>query len=530
MAMLWPRELPTWVAQDPRRAAEIQVFNRLRDLLNDEWSVYYSRPWWGLSNSGGEVDGEADFVLAHPHFGVLFIEVKGGQVTYESSTSKWTSRDRFGVVHRIKDPVQQALKSKHILLKKFQNHVGWPTRRVRLGHGVLLTDSDAPQQGLIAGYERELFCFATQFRDGLDQWLLNRLDIATNDDIGPGTTGVGAIDATIASPVKLRVPLHRELDGDTAAQDLLLTGAQLQALAFIDDRNRVVIEGGAGTGKTVLACELACRRVNAGKRVLLCCVNESLVNSLRDRCGRNTLLNVCSVKQIIDTIQARIEESFDVVIIDEGQDVHWEDWSQLETLIFEGGELKVFFDSNQAIYRARSDLETKLNANFISLSLNLRNTKSIANVTEDLYRGPLIQCVGPKGSPVRVIDTKRVCEEAVHLIRDLIGQENIPPQDITILSEDSYYRRTLASHLFSSGIKSTTAMSRNYNSVVIDSIMNFKGLEALVVIVLATQKMARSLEFSYVAVSRARALLVVIGDFSGTVLERALSDSKLLTE
>jgi hypothetical protein len=529
MAIMWPRELPTWVAQDPRRSSEIQVFNKLKALLTDEWSVYYSRPWWGLSYSGGELDGEADFVLAHPQFGVLFIEVKGGQVIYEPTTSKWTSRDRYGVVHRIKDPVQQALKSKHILLKKFQDQGDWPTRRVRLGHGVLLTDSDSPREGLIAGYEQELFCFATQFRDKLDQWILSRLDVARADQVGPGTAGIRAIDATIAAPAKLRVPLHRELDGDIAAQDVLLTGAQLQALAFIDTRPRVVIEGGAGTGKTVLACEFSRRRANDGKQVLLCCVNESLVVSLRDKCGSDTSLEVCSVKKLIEENLDVNGRLFDVVVIDEGQDVDWEDWDSLENLLSHDGELKVFFDGNQAIYRARSDLETKLNASFISLSLNLRNTRSIANVTDGLYRGPLVQCVGPKGKPVNIINTERVTEEAIAVIRDLVECEHIPLRDIAVLSEDSYYQRTLASQLFSIGIKSSSAISRESNSLIIDSIVNFKGLEALVVIVLANYKMAKNTEFAYVAVSRARVLLVVIGRISGTILEKALIEAKQLT-
>ena len=59
MAKMWPKEVPLWVVANERRSAEIKVFRKLQEELNDEWEVFYSRPWWGIGHNGEEVDGEA---------------------------------------------------------------------------------------------------------------------------------------------------------------------------------------------------------------------------------------------------------------------------------------------------------------------------------------------------------------------------------------------------------------------------------------------------------------------------------------
>ncbi len=77
MAVLWPRKLPRSVLDDPRRRAEVRVYNRLAEVLNDTFHVFYSSPWLGTDRLGNEKDGECDFLVAHPDHGILAIEVRG---------------------------------------------------------------------------------------------------------------------------------------------------------------------------------------------------------------------------------------------------------------------------------------------------------------------------------------------------------------------------------------------------------------------------------------------------------------------
>lgn len=533
MAVMWPRVLPSWVLRDPRRASERKVYEKLALMLDDSWSVYYSRPWWGISSTGGEIDGESDFVVAHPESGVLFLEVKGGLVSHDPKTSRWTSTDRLRITHRIKDPVQQAMKSKHELLKKFSAKSTWPAHRVRLRHGVILPDSDPIDSELIGGYEQELFCFATDLRDRCRQWITQRLashaDADQDKESGPGNGGMVAIDQVIAAPAKLTVPLHRELEADITQQDLLLTGAQMQAIVFIDADPRVVVEGGAGTGKTIIACELAIRYSQAGRSTLLCCLSEALAASLKRRIGERPGLQVMTLSDMRASANGGTIGPFDAVIIDEGQDVDWTDWDIVEGCIADGGLLRVLFDSNQAIYRARSDLETRLQAKGIALGLNLRNTQRIAAVTEPLYRGPLIQCAGAEGRPSVLLETapERTREQVVATVRELVnGPSALPPSDIAVLVPDDAIATDIRSRLLTAGLKASDAVTRAPGSVIVETISRFKGLEAVTVVVLADRICGNSGELSYVAVSRARALLVVIGPVSGTQLGNALQAGK----
>jgi hypothetical protein len=525
---MWPRNLPQWVEQDPRRSAERHVYSNLKRHLDNEWTVYYSRPWWGISRTGAELDGEADFVITHPDKGVLFLEVKGGLVEHDPRTSNWTSKDRFGVTYRIKDPMQQALKSKHELLRKFRAAPGWPAHRVRMRHGVVLPDCETKGGDSVGGYEQQLFCFATQLRDRLDGWVQDRLASHVGEErdseAGPGAAGIAVIEATIAAPARLNVPLHRELEADMAKQDVLLTGAQLQAVMFIDALPRVVVEGGAGTGKTLIACELAVRAAQAGRRALLCCLSEALAVSWERRIGERSGLVIKTLSEVRRAASGGGLGRFDAVIVDEGQDVEWRDWDLVEGSLKVGGRLRVLFDSNQAVYRARDDLETRLQATALPLSLNLRNTRRIAAVTEPLYRGPLIQCTGSEGRQPMLLETSatNAPSRVVETVLELIQGQAIAPGDVAVLVPDAGSATDIRSRLLKARLKATDAMTRAPSAVVVETIARFKGLEAMAVIVMADRLCASNSELSYVGVSRARALLVVVGSVAGTQLGKAL--------
>ena len=107
-----PAMLPAEIRADPKRSAEVQVYDRLRaDPVLAGFTVFYSCEWIG-AHDGLLKDGEADFVLAHPAIGFLVIEVKGGRVSRRIADGKWTTTDRDEETHPISNPVAQAKKSK----------------------------------------------------------------------------------------------------------------------------------------------------------------------------------------------------------------------------------------------------------------------------------------------------------------------------------------------------------------------------------------------------------------------------------
>jgi Nuclease-related domain len=141
MAKLWPRTLPASIRDDRRRRAEVRVFEKLANILDDSYTVFYSSPWLGTDHLGNEKDGECDFMVAHPLLGYLAIEVKGGGISFDSTIRQWWTTDSNGFRFKIKDPVEQARSAKHELLKKLKNLPGWRERWVHNSHGVIFPDA-----------------------------------------------------------------------------------------------------------------------------------------------------------------------------------------------------------------------------------------------------------------------------------------------------------------------------------------------------------------------------------------------------
>jgi hypothetical protein len=102
MAQMIPPEIPQRIRDDPRRTAEIRVYEALRRQLPDDFRVYYSRPWRARLPDGAVLDGEADFVIASSEWGILVVEVKGGRIDRDGATDHWTSTDRNQRTHDIR--------------------------------------------------------------------------------------------------------------------------------------------------------------------------------------------------------------------------------------------------------------------------------------------------------------------------------------------------------------------------------------------------------------------------------------------
>lgn len=73
--------------------------------LPDDYRIYHRKTWYSFD--GGVREGEANLLLLHPELGMLVLEVKGGRVAFDGRTGTWTSTDRGGTVHEIKDPFLQ---------------------------------------------------------------------------------------------------------------------------------------------------------------------------------------------------------------------------------------------------------------------------------------------------------------------------------------------------------------------------------------------------------------------------------------
>ncbi|NHF65985.1 nuclease-related domain-containing DEAD/DEAH box helicase [Xanthomonas hortorum] len=526
MATMWPRMLPAAIRSESRRSAEIRVFDALSAQLSASWTIFYSRPWLGETASGGEIDGECDFVVAHPDHGVLFIEVKGGSISYDPADDRWQSTDRYGIRHRIKNPVKQASDSKHALLAKARAERGWPSGFIRFRHGVIFPDVSAVPLSMGPDKPRELFATRTDL-DQLANWIFKRLYGGNEDPLGQ--QGLRVLNQLLARPIQLHSPLsYSSADDDEAIENL--TPQQFHILTAFEGLHRVAVSGGAGTGKTVLACEDARRIAARGLRTLLTCGSSQLAEHIRvvlqdsdvqvetfadlaHRVGRESGLLTSGatlpVKQlpdlVFDSLAARPDLAYDAVVVDEAQDFTPTTWIAIDALagLTESSILHAYFDSNQRVYgelRSHFDSYTLIP---IRLSRNLRNTQNIHKATQRFYRGPLLSADGPLGAEVNWIlaEDKAMENHALGEILRLINAEGVLPSDIAVLSCDSELLQSLTSRL----------RDQIHAGLSLSTISDFKGLERRFILLLATRELADFSELAYVALSRARTHLTVIG-------------------
>lgn len=541
MARMFPSKIPDSVAADPRRAAEIRVYESLRDQLDGGFHVFYSSPWLGTRPDGSEIDGEADFLVAHPELGILSIEVKGGGVEINAD-NEWTSRDRYGFVRRIKNPVDQARSSKHQILQKLKESTKWKPRYVRACHGVVLSDVSSPGKPMRPDMPLELFAFREDLTK-MNAWVRSRFRQSAADDAGSGSAtlgsdGLAALDAMLAEPIRLKVPLATGVDA--AIREIRLkTEEQVWILRDLEENHRMTIAGAAGTGKTILAVEKSLMLEEAGKRTLLLCFNRPLSGYLQQLVGGRENLTVTHFDQFcrdaaeaadngathdINTMRYQFVENFvtagwdefDAIVIDEGQDFTDEWLSMLEVVVrnSEDGTLYIFYDDNQNVTGSSAGYITSMPASRYRLSRNFRNTKSIFDESSKYYRGNSVKPVGPEGMSTEWHACDSKLREAIsQRAGSLIKAEGLTAGDITVLvpSVSHIDHLRVGENVRIGSYETVNAENRRHDAITVDSIRRFKGLESPVVILVISGTIEKHGELLYTGMSRAQARLEVFG-------------------
>lgn len=545
MAVLWPRKLPRSVLDDSRRRAEVRVYNRLAEVLDDSFHVFYSSPWLGTDRLGNEKDGECDFLIAHRDHGILAIEVKGGKkISFDPTDDQWRSTDHHGIVHKIKDPVAQARGSKYEILKHLNESRWWSKRFIYTAHGVVFPSASTPQSSLGADRPAQMFCDAHEFQHGLGEWIASRLKAghrpANREPLG--RDGIAALERLLAYPFTLSFLIGAEL-AEADEEFRVLEPSQYQVLEVIADIPRALIRGGAGTGKTVVAIEAALRSAAAGQKTLLTCHSRPLASNLERKLKNVENLTVAGFHSLCGSIsnQAGVQPSsgipdndlyetalpnalyramdiqpelkWDTIVVDEGQDFRTEWWIAIDACLNSDGQLRVFMDSNQRVYDGAGNGVHDLSVVPVRLSRNLRNTKNIHKAASIHYSGPEIIADGPDGLEVSwiIADSPDSKVEAAHKeLRRLVFNEKVDPGDIAVLVNGATVRTGFHEESSSTSIRLTDAVTMALEDVVVDTVRRFKGLERPAIILIVTDDDMARRELAYVAFSRARAYLTIV--------------------
>ncbi len=527
MAKMFPSRFPQdgiW--------AERQTFDAFQEL-DDNWTVLYSVAWQSMRN-GREGDGEADFVLIHPDHGILVAEVKGGS-RIEILDGEWFSQRR-GQMVRIKNPFSQATDSKHFLGRWLSERVPGFQGAAHIGHFVVFP-AHTQEGDLGPDGPRIIICDQDDLRNpraSLDRvgrhWAKRRL---TPDQI----TQVGKeLRPTISIKRFLRDRVE-EVTTDLEA----LTEEQFRALGLLQRQRRIIIQGAAGTGKTVLATARARELDRQGFRTLLLCYNKLLSDRLRqdladttvtvdsfhglcdewvDKAGLKSDLEISDEDDHWETVlpgelpdaAKRLQRSFEAIVVDEGQDFLSEWWTILDLLFDDpdDGFLCVFADTNQDIFRA--GWEPPDDVQQFSLTINCRNTLPIAERVHALCE----EALGSRGvdgiQPVFAkVSTARQLEKTLgSALKKLTGDWKLKHEQVMVLTANSDLAAELEGQRFETA--RLRQLGEGREAVRLETVGRFKGLESDAVILLIPGEVTKDTRrLAYVGMSRAKAILIVIG-------------------
>jgi hypothetical protein len=498
--------------------------------LDDTWRLFHSVVWQGLRH-GRQADGEADFVLMNPRYGIIVLEVKGGRVEVEGGT--WYSVDRDNAKHRIKNPFTQAADSKYSLLRHLEDAVPG-LGKITIGHGVVFTDVSV--DGHIGLYgPRELIIDRNDLRHPLVA--VERLCRHWKLDARLAQANVRAITNDLAPTVSIRTRL-RDILRESEDTLLQLTSQQIAVFRQLRRMRRLEVLGGAGTGKTVLAVERA-QQLASDYRTLLVCYNEPLASHISHTTRSHKNLTVATFHSLCFSAAKRLGQiprapdanwwehtaanllqedaatggtSFGALVVDEVQDFA-ESWITSLLLLLEDPDNSpcyLFGDTHQHLYRAPLGVVDGFPQ--FTLDINCRNTLPIAERVAAVFDDPRPTAGATGASPTFI--TAQTSAESIEAVQDLVANlvdaEQVVPDQMVVLSDDARIRDSLRSRLAGD----TPFVSLGEHGVVVESIPRFKGLEASVIVLALSDALLTDAEKAratlYVGMSRARSALFMV--------------------
>ena len=338
---------------------------------------------------------------------------------------------------------------------------------------------------------------------------------------------------------------------------LELTENQLAVLDGLTDNDRCLVKGGAGTGKTTLALNLAERMCREGKRIGLFCFNKQLAYDLQKKTAEKEGILCDSfteyMKRVsrqgsfevpeegdenvaqyyLNELPAHFMEAFaaldlpqlDFLVLDEGQDLMRPQYLDAMDWILKGG-LKdgswyFFMDAErQDLYGAAGGADTvkaELKSRGVSytnynLTDNCRNSMAIAEKIDAIFgTKSRFRSDAERGEAVQIKAYKDDHEQKKRLeeILNRLKKDGIAADQIAILSalrlENSVVKDL-------SGWPVTNDYQNRKGKILFSTVHTFKGLDSPVVILTDINHFfyPNNKMTLYVGMSRAKSLLYVL--------------------
>ena len=488
------------------------------------------------------------------NLGVFSLEVKGGRISRKDGV--WVYTDKYGVEHeKVRGPFEQASECMYSIRDELsKKDISKNAKNSLCGYGVMFPDIEYINSDIDVS-QREIF----DKRDGryVGRYIKRLADYNKEKFkekkvfvVYPSEDDIDEIVKALRTDFDKALPLSTKLE--YAENSLIsLTEEQYKCIDGLSMNKRCLINGPAGTGKTILAIKNVKESVVAGKKVGFFCYNLLLEKELRRHFSDENIkpLYVGSLTNYLEQLVkkynlydfSKIEDlpnfykkelpmlaldaislegiKFDKIVMDEAQDLITDEYLIVLDALLNGGLKKgewfLFGDFDfQTIYNRDITGEKVVelledNANFaiFNLTINCRNTPNIQKEMNKLF-GSKTQTLNmnnnmPEVEFINFVEQTDEVELLTNKIKDLL-KSGVKPSEITILSPFKY-DKSVASKVTKYTIDKAGEDTEN---ITYSTIQGFKGLENKVII-LSDILTYNKPDLMYVAMSRARSMLVV---------------------
>ena len=556
------RMIPPTIHSSVQSHAERRIYEVIRDAPDTEhWVCLHSL---GLAHHETKRRGEIDFVLLTQH-GVFVLEVKGGRIQRRDGV--WYSENRSGEHPLHESPFDQASSAMFELARTVRERFrGKSLAKARFGYGVVMPDVDytidGPESDPRSIYDRR------DLSDPLTAYVDRLAQFAREADPRPrnalNIAGIKELADFLRGDFDL-VPTMDAIMSDTRAQLAELTKEQRGVLDALHHSRRLIVDGGAGSGKTLLAIEAARRLAREGERVLFLTYNKLLAARItagadaEDYAGELVVRNahrhfheVIKASPLADEFEAKFDPAknvtfdellpeyaevaasdsgeglFDAIVMDEAQDLlTTRNLNALHEMLHGGleeGRWFAFLDSqDQAVVYANTEEAAldRLRQHSVTqtLAINCRNTQPIARQTALLSGSKRRSKARVGGPPVEFIPYREKTGWGGDLERVIndIRREGVSPGQVSVLlarkpdEKEAKVLKRLSVQQLTEDTVSALGTS-DLEQITWSTASGFKGLENDAVIVVGVKgvEKAWSRGVVYVGMSRARTRLYVI--------------------
>lgn len=545
--------IPPYMGEEIKSNAERKMYDVLQELNLKNACVLHSL---GLPRHRSKIYGEIDFVVVCER-GVACLEIKGGRV--ECRDGQWTFIDRYGT-ERVKPegPFAQVTGNmfslRDILKKRFEGNPHM--KNILMASGVVFPDitfhSDSQEIIPEIIYDRTTEDISEYMNQVFDYW--QQRQHREPSKLSP--SDIREVVQFLRADFCFIPSLNDRLE--QVEQKLVrLTKEQAQLMQALGTNDHLIVEGGAGTGKTLLAAEFARRQLEQGARVLYLTYNKNLAHHVMRSLPETDQLKVVNIHALFgEYVPVDVEElqkdpqkyfaqilperfydyisekqstdpdaadmQYDLLIMDEGQDILKPLYLYSLDCLLKGGldhgKWAVFYDEKQNIYNPEyqdgMDILRSYSHTKFRLFVNCRNTVQIGTYSAKASGVTFAEFMRENGEEVGKIsyEDEKDFGGKIKEIMKTLREGKVSPGDITFLSPKKYQNSKLAT------LKLTVNELRDDfkpdpSVPVFATIQGFKGLDAKVVILCDVEALRRETfsQYIYLAGTRARTLLYIVG-------------------